>query len=319
MSDQAEKLRALVQQQSQKITQPLIAPDPPAADESLATTEPPAPPEPPAIPKPRFKTRTIVVTSGKGGVGKTNITVNLALTFAKRGKKTLLFDADLGMANVDVLLGISPPHSLADVIAGDLRLDQVLVPVNENLELVPGGSGISELANLPPDRLNDLLARLSELEGRAEILLIDTGAGISRQVLDFVMAAHEVIVVTTPEPTAITDAYGMIKSLNSQNPAAMVHLLVNQADSEQEARTVASKLTMIVERFLAIKVHFLGVIEKDVNVGRAVLQQKAFSALYPYALASRRLNILAGTLLVQMEEPPAREGFFSRFFRRLAR
>jgi flagellar biosynthesis protein FlhG len=110
----------------------------------------------------------------------------------------------------------------------------------------------------------------------------------------------------------------MIKALNAQNPGATVHLLVNQADSEQEARSVASKLTMIVERFLEIKLHFLGFVEKDVNVGRAVLQQRPFSALYPYAVATRRVNILAGTLLVQMEEPPAREGFFSRFFRRLS-
>lgn len=297
MSDQAEKLRELVQQQSEKL----------------------APASAPEASRPRFKTRTIVVTSGKGGVGKTNLTVNLALAFAKRGKKTLLFDADLGMANLDVLLGITPPHSLVDVIHERKRLDEVIFPINENLELIPGGSGISELANLPAESLNDLLSRLSEIEGRSEILLIDTGAGISRQVLDFVLAAHEVIVVTTPEPTAITDAYGMIKALNAQNPGATVHLLVNQADSEQEARAVSSKLTMIVERFLEIKLHFLGFVEKDVNVGRAVLQQRPFSALYPYALATRRVNMLAGTLLVQVEEPPARESFFSRFFRRLSK
>ena len=297
MSDQAAKLRALVQQQSEK--------NPPS--------EPPS-----ESPRPRFKTRTIVVTSGKGGVGKTNLTVNLALAFAKRGKKTLLFDADLGMANLDVLLGISPPHTLVDVIQSRKRLDEVIFPISENLELIPGGSGISELANLPASQLESLLMRLTEIEGRSEILLIDTGAGISRQVLDFVMAAHEVIVVTTPEPTAITDAYGMIKALNTQNPGATVHLLVNQADSEVEARSVASKLTMIVERFLEVKLNFLGFVEKDVNVGRAVLQQRPFSALYPYAVATRRVNILAGTLLVQLEEPPAREGFFSRFFRRLS-
>jgi flagellar biosynthesis protein FlhG len=296
MSDQAEKLRALVQQQSEKL--------PPSVSDS---------------PRPRFKTRTIVVTSGKGGVGKTNLTVNLALAFAKRGKKTLLFDADLGMANLDVLLGISPPHTLVDVIHDRKRLEEVIFPISDNLELVPGGSGISELANLPAEKMEHLLSRLSEIEGRSEILLIDTGAGISRQVLDFVLAAHEVIVVTTPEPTAITDAYGMIKALNTQNPGATVHLLVNQADSEQEARSVAAKLTMIVERFLEIRLHFLGFVEKDVNVGRAVLQQRPFSALYPYAVATRRVNILAGTLLVQIEEPAAREGFFSRFFRRLSK
>ncbi len=298
MSDQAAKLRALVQQQTDKL--------PPVGSESDA-------------PRPRFKTRTIVVTSGKGGVGKTNLTVNLALAFAKRGKKTLLFDADLGMANLDVLLGISPPNTLVDVIHDHKRFDEVIFPINENLDLIPGGSGVSELANLPADKLDNLLLRLSEIEGRSEILLIDTGAGISRQVMDFVLAAHEVIIVTTPEPTAITDAYGMIKALNTQNPGATVHLLVNQADTEQEARSVAAKLTMIVERFLEVKLHFLGFVEKDVNVGRAVLQQRPFSTLYPYAVATRRVNMLAGTLLVQIEEPPAREGFFSRFFRRISK
>ena len=298
MSDQAAKLRALVQQHNEKQTPADVAPD---------------------TVRPRFKTRTIVVTSGKGGVGKTNLTVNLALAFAKRGKKTLLFDADLGMANLDVLLGISPPHTLVDVIHERKRLDEVIFPIGENLELIPGGSGISELANLPASKMETLLGHLSEIEGRSDILLIDTGAGISRQVLDFVLAAHEVIVVTTPEPTAITDAYGMIKALNAQNPGATVHLLVNQADSEPEARSVASKLTMIVERFLEIKLHFLGFVEKDVNVGRAVLQQRPFSSLYPYAVATRRVNMLAGTLLVHIEEPPAREGFFSRFFRRLSK
>ncbi len=337
MSDQAEKLRALVQQQNEKHpalvpppigTSPLsVVPpsdDPPVLVPSAAAKTPVsdiAEAIPPLVAGagPRFKTRTIVVTSGKGGVGKTNLTVNLALAFAKRGMKTLLFDADLGMANLDVLLGISPPHSLADVIDARMKLEEVIFPISENLELVPGGSGISELANLPADRLEKLLASLSEIEGRSEILLIDTGAGISRQVMDFVMAAHEVIVVTTPEPTAITDAYGMIKALNAQNPGATVHLLVNQADTEQEARSVSAKLTMIVERFLEIKLHFLGFVEKDVNVGRAVLQQRPFSVLYPYSVATRRVSILVGKLLVQSEEPTVREGFFSRFFHRLSK
>lgn len=293
MGDQAERLRELVRRA------PKIAAEEPVPE---APVEPSGP-----------AGRTIVVTSGKGGVGKTNITVNLALAFAKRGHKTLLFDADLGMANVDILMGVHPPHSIADVLKGRKTLAEVIMWLNEHLGIVPGGSGVTELANLESDMLDTVVRQLGHLESQAEILLVDTGAGISRNVMNFVLAAQEILLITTPEPTAVTDAYGMLKEIDAHNPAANVQLLVNMADSETEARSIAAKLTMIVERFLSLKVHYIGCIERDQHVTRSVLQQQPFYQAHPQSIAARRMNLLAGTLLAQKGEPkPAEGGFFSR-------
>lgn len=295
MKDQAEKLRELARQVG------------------VASNQPEA-----AVPEPTTRSRTIVITSGKGGVGKTNVTVNLALALAKRGRKTILFDADLGMANVDVMMGISPPHSIVDVIKGQKTLQEVIVQVNEFLSIVPGGSGIAELANLEASQLDEMIAQLASLESQAELILVDTGAGISRGVLNFVLAAHEILVVTTPEPTAITDAYGMIKEIDAHNPAADIQLLVNMVESETEARSIAGKLAMIVERFLKIRIHYIGCIERDGSVGRSVLQQQPFFNAYPYSTATRRLNLLAGTILAQCDEAkePA-PSFFSRLVKQI--
>lgn len=303
MGDQAEKLRELARKG---------APQPvPVADESAVPT---------LVPVAGPVGRTIVVTSGKGGVGKTNVTVNLALAFAKRGRKTILFDADLGMANVDVIMGVHPPHSIADVLKGRKTLSEVTTWVSEYLGIVPGGSGVAELANLDPAQLEGVVAQLGELESQAELILVDTGAGISRNVMNFVLAASEVVVVTTPEPTAITDAYGMLKEIDANNPGAHVQLLVNMVESEPEARSVASKLVMIVERFLSLKVHYIGCIERDSHVSRSVLQQQPFFSAHPQSIASRRLNLLAGSLLAQHEEArPAGHGFFSRLVQQIFR
>lgn len=293
MGDQAERLRELVRRAPKIVAQEPV----------------PAPTDEPSGPS----GRTIVVTSGKGGVGKTNITVNLALAFAKRGRKTILFDADLGMANVDVLMGVHPPHSIADVLKGRKSLADVIMWVNEYLGIVPGGSGVAGLANLEEAMLDTVVRQLGHLESQAEILLVDTGAGISRNVMNFVLAAQEILVITTPEPTAVTDAYGMLKEIDAHNPEANVQLLVNMADSEAEARSVAAKLTMIVERFLSLKVHYIGCIERDQHVSRSVLQQQPFFQAHPQSTAARRLNILAGTLLAQKDEQRSVEGgFFSR-------
>ncbi len=262
--------------------------------------------------------RVIVVTSGKGGVGKTNITVNLALALAKRGKRTVLFDADLGMANVDVILGVSPKAHLADVVAGRKRLEEILLQVTEGLEIVPGGSGMHELADLPQDVLEGFVRGLRDLEHRADFILVDTGAGISRAVLNFVLAANEILVVTTPEPTAITDAYGLIKAIDQHNPLAQVRLLINMAESEQEARAVAQKLIMIVDRFLDVEVSYLTWLEKDPNVSRAVLQQQPFYHAFPYGPTTRRINMLA-SLLIEPEEGQEPPESTTSFFNRVAR
>jgi flagellar biosynthesis protein FlhG len=262
--------------------------------------------------------RVIVVTSGKGGVGKTNVTVNLALALAKREKRTILFDADLGMANVDVILGVSPKANLAEVISGKKSLEDILLPYNDYLQIVPGGSGIHELADLDQEALDGFVKKLRELEHRADFILVDTGAGISRTVLNFALAANEILVVTTPEPTAITDAYGLIKSIAQQNPLAKVQLLINMVETEMEARAVAQKLIMIVNRFLNIEVNYLTFLEKDPNVSRAVLQQQPFYVAFPYGPSTRRINLLAG-LLAEPDEGHEAPVVQTSFFTRLAK
>lgn len=302
MTDQANRLRELMNQaKGQRAAErAALAEAPIISDVSLLSST---------------AARVIVVTSGKGGVGKTNITVNLALALARRQRKTILFDADLGMANVDVILGVSPRAHLAEVIHGRKSLAEILLPINEFLDIVPGGSGIHELADLDRPALESFVSKLRELEHRAEFILVDTGAGISRGVLNFVLAANEVLVVTTPEPTAITDAYGLIKAIDQHNPLAQVQLLINMVESEQEARAVAQKLIMIVDRFLDIEVRYLACLEKDPNISRSVLQQQPFYLAYPYGPSTRRINMLASLLIDPEDEqpplPPA-TSFFNR-------
>ncbi len=263
------------------------------------------------------KARILVVTSGKGGVGKTNLTVNLALALSRRQRRVVLFDADMGMANVDVILNVSPPYSIADVIAGRKSLGEVVFQVDDTMWVVPGGSGIAQLASLDPAVLAQTVTKLAELETQADLILVDTGAGISQNVLGFVLAAPEVIVVTTPEPTAIVDAYGIIKTLDGRNREARVSLVVNMVESESEARSVFAKVSGIIERFLTIRVNLLGWVEKDGNVGRSVLQQQPFLRAYPYSVASKRVNMLAGSILAQEAGPVPQqpEGFFARMGR----
>ncbi|MEB3298488.1 MAG: MinD/ParA family protein [Candidatus Sericytochromatia bacterium] len=264
---------------------------------------------------PAHQARIIVVTSGKGGVGKTNVSVNLALAMGQLGKRVILFDADMGMANVDVMLNMSPTHTLTDVLAGRKTLAEVLLPIDQGVQLVPGGSGIAQLAALESARLEATVHRLSELERLSDLMIVDTGAGISPNVLGFVLAAPEVIVVTTPEPTSIVDAYGIIKAIDQRNPHAHVWLLVNMCASEQEARSVYDRLVTIIARFLGVKVRLLGWIERDAHVGKSVLQQRPFLKSYPGSTAARRVIELAERLLGVSGSSGAqeRQGFFARW------
>lgn len=321
MSDQANRLRELMSQQLTHTVPaaPLPVSAPVPAQRETAPPTPAAPHHEPVQPlNPAHHARVIVVTSGKGGVGKTNVTVNLALALAKREKKTILFDADLGMANVDVILGVSPKATLADVMHGTKRLDEILIPYDPYLSIVPGGSGIQQLADLDQTSLDRFTASLKQLEHQADFILVDTGAGISRAVLNFVLAASEILVVTTPEPTAITDAYGLIKSIDQHNRGAQVQLIINMVESESEARSVAQKLIMIVNRFLEVPVSYLTYVEKDPEVSRSVLMQKPFFLAFPYGPTTRRINVLAGLLIDPQEgqEPPR---FRGSFFQRLSK
>jgi flagellar biosynthesis protein FlhG len=276
--------------------------------------------------------RVLAVTSGKGGVGKTSVTVNLAILLARWGKRVIVLDCDLGTANVDVMLGLHSRYSLQHVLSRQRRLDEVVVNGPHGIRVIPGGSGLQELANLSDARREELLATFAELDSQADVLLLDTGAGISDNVLQFVLAAGEALVVTTPEPTAVTDAYALIKVANqlaavrheatpfttpapngaesadrpdsAANDLLSLRLVVNQAQSEREAQETAANITSVVRRFLGISVEPFGFVPIDPNVTRAIRSQTPVVDAYPRAAATRALERLARRVLDEAPRSP---------------
>lgn len=263
------------------------------------------------------KTRVIAVTSGKGGVGKTNFTINLALAIKSFGHKVIVMDADLGLANVDVALGITPQYTLYNVLKGEKKISEILTNGPEGLQIIAGGSGIQELANLRKWQVDNFINKLEELEGLADILIIDTGAGLSRNVMSFVLAADEVILITTPEPTAITDAYGLVKAMTSKKKEGVVHLVVNKVESAEEADIVVSNLTIVAERFLKLHLKKLGHILDDILVSKAVKSQEPFLLKYPNSLASQCVYKLAAQLTDEQFEEQKPRGV-KNFFNKMA-
>jgi len=236
----------------------------------------------------------IAVTSGKGGVGKTSVVVNLGLLLAKQGVRTVLLDADLGLANVEVLVGVVPPYSIYDVLYGDKTFQDILVNGPFDLKIVSGGSGLQELANIEQSQRERLISSLAFFQDKTEVLLIDTGAGISRNVLGFVAAAGEVIVVVTPEPTSLTDAYSLIKVLAKFKVHEKVSFIVNQASNEQEAILTAERITLVTNKFLNnIKLEYLGFILKEDIVVEAVKNQTPFVISHPNCQATKSLAQIA--------------------------
>ena len=247
--------------------------------------------------------RVLAVASGKGGVGKTNVAVNLAVTFAKQGYQVVVLDCDLGLANVDALLGLHPKFTLQHVLTRQRRLEEVVLEGPAGVRIVPGASGLSELADLSDAQRDDLMSRLGGIDGMADIVILDTGAGISANVLQFVVAAGDVLIVTTPEPTAITDAYALIKvvttrSVQARGEAPMrMRLVVNQTMNDAEARETATNIVTVAKRFLDVDIEALGGIPADPAVLRAVRAQGPFSLLTPRAPASQAIERLAMRIL----------------------
>lgn len=266
--------------------------------------------------KPTGPLRVITVCSGKGGVGKTNLVINLAISLAKMGKKVIVFDADLGLANIDVLLGIVPKYTLYDVFQGEKTLDEIILEGPENLHFIPGGSGIQELANLDYYQRERLIQGLRSFENSADFLLIDTGAGISKNVLGFVTAADEVIVVLTPEPTSITDAYGIIKILSQFKLHSEVNVVINRATSLHEAQFTAEKIAMVAKKFLQIKVKQLGHIFDDDIVSKAVKKQQPFCLAYPNSPPAINIREISQKLLGdKSSEPKGVASFINKLIR----
>ncbi|WP_366922977.1 MinD/ParA family protein [Metallumcola ferriviriculae] len=241
--------------------------------------------------------RVIAVTSGKGGVGKTNVVVNTAISLAKTGKKVVIFDADLGLANIDVLMGLIPKHTLYEVVRGEKELEEVVLTGPHDIRIIPGGSGIQELADLDYYQRERLITGLRSFAVDTDYLIIDTGAGISRNVLSFVSAADKVLVVLNPEPTAITDAYGVIKILSKYGLHQEVELIINRASGASEADFTTERIKKVASEFLKIKVKQLGYIAEDPAVGKAVRKQQPFITLYPHAKASINIEAISQRLL----------------------
>ena len=260
------------------------------------------------------KTRIIAITSGKGGVGKTSLSVNLAIMLARMGENVLLMDADLGLANVNVLLGITPEYTLYDVVKGNKSLSDIIIEVL-GIKIIPGASGFSILANLPDDIRKKLIDEFKTLEEHS-IIILDTSAGLSYNVISFLLASDEVIVLTTPEPPAMTDAYGIIKVISTRG-VKNIKLVANRVKTIREANRVLNKLKTVAKKFLEIDIDELGFIFEDEIVRKSIYKQIPFVEGYPKSKASICVEIIASKLL-NKEPPNIKERgigrFLSKFF-----
>lgn len=290
MGDQAARLRALAEAYKRQI---------------LGEAGAPAPP-------PRRRAQVIAVTSGKGGVGKSNIAVNLAYALIARGRRVLLLDADLGLANADILVGAMPSRHLGHFLAGTATLPDLIVQAPGGLAVVPGGSGIHDLLDLPPDQLDRFVAAMGTLEDRCDHLIVDTGAGLHAAVMRFVLAAHVVVLVTTPEPTAVADAYAVLKALVREQPGAAVRLVVNQVRHPAEGQDTADHLAAVARRFLGIHLDHLGSVPLDPAVPEAVRRQYPFFLSAPRSPAARAVAQMAARLLGEPQGDAHRPSFLAR-------
>lgn len=240
--------------------------------------------------------KVITVTSGKGGVGKTNVTINMAIALSELGYRVIILDADFGLANIDILFGIMPKYSLVDVIHNRKNILEVLSDGPENIKFISGGAGVEELIKLEKSQLERFVDNISLLDKIADIILIDTGAGLSDNVMNFVMAADEVVLVTTPEPTSITDAYALIKMVSNRDKEKIIKVIVNRAENYNEANDILNKLSLVAHKFLSLKLHSLGYILQDEAVIKAVKMQQPFSLSFPRSQAAKHIREISKKL-----------------------
>jgi len=241
----------------------------------------------------RQKVKVISVTGGKGGVGKTNITLNLAMALAQMGKKVLVLDADLGLANCDVMLGLRVERNLSHVLSGKASLDDILVEGPFGIKIVPATSGNQDMTELSPVEHASLIRAFSELETPIDVLLVDTAAGISDMVLSFSRASQDVLVVVCDEPSSITDAYALMKILSRDHGVEKFKIVANMVRSSKEGLELFAKLTRVTDRFLDVTLELVATVPQDENVRRAARKQKAFIDAYPTTAASMAVKALA--------------------------
>jgi len=246
--------------------------------------------------------RILSVASGKGGVGKTNLAANMAVALSQQGHRVLLFDADLGLANVDVLFGLTPRHNVQDVMRDNDSLRSIVVEGPEGVSIIPASSGVPELADLPAEHTKRLIKELTELAGEYDLLIVDAPAGIGGNVVRFSVMADQVLLMTTPEPTSVTDAYALAKVLRGQKPDLSVRLVVNMVGHVDEGSRVARAFSDITGHFLGRSVPYLGSLPWDTNVPIAVRRQQPFVTCYPNGGASRYLKQIGKTLVAPREQ-----------------
>ncbi len=245
--------------------------------------------------------RVITVTSGKGGVGKSNTAINLAIQLKKMGQRVIILDADFGLANIEIMFGTVPKHNLADLIYQGKNIKDIITWGPGEVGFISGGSGIANLSNLNKDHLNYIIKNLAELDAIADVIIIDTGAGISDAVLEFLVASGEIILVTTPEPTSITDSYSLLKAL-ARHPryskdVSRIKVLANKVMSEEDGKNLFDKLNAVVIRYLRLPMDYLGCIPYDSMLAESVMQQKPVSLHEPKAKASIAYEKVTATLM----------------------
>jgi flagellar biosynthesis protein FlhG len=275
------------------------------------------------LPARNRQAKIVTVTSGKGGVGKSNFTLNLALALQLLGRRVLVFDADIGMANIDVLMGTSSRYNLLHLLKREKSMAEIVQIGAGGLPYIAGGSGLSELFTLSDDDLNYFADEVEKIAADMDYVLFDTGAGLSKENLKFITAADECLVVTTPEPTSLTDAYALIKVVSGLQKDTVFKIIVNRADNDNEARQVADKIALVARRFLEIDIPLLGHISDDTHVMQAVKRQVPFSIAYPGCAASRDILNLAHRFAALPQAPQSGtlsgiKGFMQKWLRRSA-
>lgn len=256
--------------------------------------------------------RVIAVTSGKGGVGKTSLSVNLALQFQEQGKRVVILDADFGLANVEIMLGIRPQYNLADLIFNNKSIEEIITEGPMGVGFISGGSGVQDLVNLDKEKLKKLIAKLVKLDSLYDVIIIDTGAGIADSVIEFVLSSPEVLLVVTPEPTSITDAYSLLKAVNRKKEfnreQKSIKVVANRVESDEEGQEIYEKISVVASKFLNIDMEYLGHIPQDKRLTNAVVEQKPISIHYPNSESALRIKSICGKLLNKSFEDTEKVG-----------